>query len=130
MGEINLKTQLENKRIYPYQNTSSHIVGYVNIDNKGQAGVEWGYEEILSAGNDIYLSIDINLQNAVRQELIKTIDKFSADSGLSIVFDIKKGEILSLNNFPDFNPNNINDSSLEDRLNRALQSNYEMGSTI
>lgn len=130
LGEINLKTHLENKRIYPYQNASSHIVGYVNIDNKGQAGVEWGYEEILNAGNDIYLSIDINLQNAVRQELIKTIDKFSADSGLSIVFDIKKGEILSLNNFPDFNPNNINDSSLEDRLNRALQSNYEMGSVF
>ena len=128
LGEINLKTQLENKRVYPYQNASSHIVGYVNIDNKGQAGVELGYEEILSAGNDIYLSIDINLQNAVRQELIKTINKFSADSGLSIVFDIKKGEILSLNNFPDFNPNNIKDSSLNERLNRALQSNYEMGS--
>ena len=130
LGEINLKTQIENKRVYPYKNTSSHIVGYVNIDNKGQAGVEWGYQEILSKGKDIFLSIDINLQNAVRQELIETINKFSADSGLSIVFDIKKGEILSLNNYPDFNPNNIKNSSLEERLNRALQSNYEMGSTF
>ena len=128
LGEINLKTQLENKRVYPYQNTSSHIVGYVNIDNKGQAGVERSYEEILREGNDIHLSLDINLQNAVRQELIKTANKFSADSGLSIVFDIKKGEILSLNNFPDFNPNNLKDSNLQERLNRALQSNYEMGS--
>ena len=130
LGEINLQTQLENKRIYPYQNASSHIVGYVNIDNKGQSGIESGYEDTLNQGNDIFLSIDINLQNAVRLELIKTITKFSADSGLSIIIDIKKGEILSLNNYPDYNPNNIKSSNLEERLNRALQSNYEMGSTF
>ena len=130
LGEINLQMQLENKRIYPYQNASSHIVGHVNIDNKGQAGVESGYENILNQGQDLFLSIDINLQNAIRQELIKTITKFSADSGLSIIMDIKKGEILSLNNYPDYNPNNILNSNLEERLNRALQSNYEMGSTF
>ncbi len=130
IGEINLQTIVENKRIYPYQNSSSHIVGYVDIDNKGQAGVEKGYENILNSGKDIFLTIDINLQNAVRQELIKTIEKFSAESGLCIILDIKKNEILTLNSFPDFNPNNVKSSKSEELLNRPLQSNYEMGSTF
>ena len=76
------------------------------------------------------MTIDINLQNAIRNELIKTIDQFSAESGTAIVMDIKNSEILSLNNYPDFDPNNINKSNSDERLNRALQSNYEMGSTF
>jgi len=130
IGEIGLQTHLENKRIYLYRNNAAHIIGYVDIDNIGQAGIERGYEDILNKGKDIFLSIDINLQNAVRHELVKTIKKFSANSGLAIIMDIKKSEILSINNYPDFDPNNINNSVLEERLNRALQSNYEMGSTF
>ena len=130
LGEINIQTLVEKKRIYPYQNATSHLVGYVNIDNLGQAGIERSFEEQLSKGVNIYLSIDINLQNAIRQELINTISKFSADSGSSIVLNIKSGEILSLNNYPDFNPNEIKDMDPNNFLNRALQSNYEMGSTF
>ena len=130
LGEINIQTLIEKKRIYPFQSVGSHIVGFVDIDNKGKAGVEGGFEEILSSGKDIYLTLDINLQNAVRNELIKTIEKYSAESGSVIIMDIKRSEILSLNNYPDFNPNKLNESTLTQRLNRALQSNYEMGSTF
>ncbi len=130
LGEINIQTHVEKKRVYPYQNIGSHIVGYVNIDNKGIGGIEASYEEKLSKGEDIYLTIDIILQNAVRNELIDTINKFSAESGSVIIMDIKKSEILSINNYPDFDPNNINLSTSKQRLNRVLQSNYEMGSTF
>lgn len=130
LGEINLQTEVEQRRIYPFQNTSSHIVGYVDIDNNGKSGAEAAFDNILSQGNDVYLSIDINLQNIVRNELIKTINNYSAESGTVIIMDIKNSEILSLNNYPDFDPNNLRNSSFEQRLNRALQSNYEMGSTF
>ena len=130
LGEIHLRTILETKRIYPFQNIGAHVLGYVDIDNKGQAGIERGLDDILNKGENIFLTIDINLQNAVQEELESTIEKFSADSGVSLLIDIKNGEIISLNNFPDFNPNRINLSSMEGRFNRALQANYEMGSTF
>ena len=130
LGEINLKTHPTKVRVYPYKNSASHILGFVNIDNKGQAGIENAYNNLLSSGKDIYLSIDINLQNAVRNELKKIIEKFSASSGTAIVFNIKNGELLSLNNYPDFNPNNINLFKNKHFTNLAFQSNYEMGSTF
>ena len=130
LGEIQLHTLLETKRIYPFQKNGAHVLGYVDIDNKGQAGVERGLDDALNKGENIFLTIDINLQNAVQEELESTIEKFSADSGVSLLMDIKNGEIISLNNFPDFNPNRINFSSADGRFNRALQANYEMGSTF
>ena len=100
LGEIHLRTLLETKRIYPFQNIGAHVLGYVDIDNKGQAGIERGLDDILNKGENIFLTIDINLQNAVQEELESTIEKFSADSGVSLLIDIKNGEIISLNNFP------------------------------
>ena len=130
LGEIHLHTLLETKRIYPFQNIGAHVLGYVDIDNKGQAGVERGLDDVLNKGENIFLTIDINLQNAVQEELESIIEKFSADSGISILMNIKNGEIISLNNFPDFDPNRINLSNDNGRFNRALQANYEMGSTF
>ena len=129
LGEINLITKKEIKRVYPFRKISSHLVGFVN-DGIGKLGVERGFENQLKKGEDVYLTIDINLQTAVRQELINTINKFSADSGLSIIMDITNGEILSLNSFPDFDPNNRNSFSDNNLFNRVLQANYEMGSTF
>ena len=130
LGEIQLKTEIEKRRVYPFKNIASHLIGFVDIDNKGIAGLERAYENKLNSGEDIYLTIDISLQNAVQNELTKTIKKFSAESGSVIIMDIKNFEILSLNNYPDFDPNNINKSNSNDRINRVLQSNYEMGSTF
>ena len=130
LGEINLKTELKKTRIYPYRNSASHLVGFVDIDNKGKAGAEMGFDHLLNQNKDLYLSIDINLQNAVRNELIKTINQYSAESGSVIIMEIQTSEILSLINFPDFDPNNYQISNNDQRLNRALQSNYEMGSTF
>ena len=130
IGEINLGTHQEKRRVYPFKNTGSHLIGYVDIDNKGLAGIEAGFDNLLNSGNDIYLTINIHLQNAIRNELIQTVEKFSAESASAIIMDINSFEILSLINYPDFDPNNVQKSSSEQRINRVLQSNYAMGSTF
>ncbi len=129
LGEIHLEFINEKKRIYPFQNSSSHIVGFVNIDQNGQSGSERFFNESLSKSKDVNLSIDINLQQSVRSNLINTINQFRADSGLAVVMDITNGEILSSVSFPDFNPNNKNFKEYN-LINRVVQSNYEMGSTF
>tara|TARA_Y100000996_G_scaffold385140_1_gene342284 strand:+ start:122 stop:1792 length:1671 start_codon:yes stop_codon:yes gene_type:complete len=131
LGEIGLRLEKENnRRIYPLENITSHVVGYTNIDGKGQSGIEKGLNKRLSKGIDINLSIDARIQESTHNELIKTIKKFSADSGLSIILNIKSGEILSMISYPDFNPNNKKSFSKLNLFNKALQGNYEMGSTF
>ena len=129
LGEIHLKFENEKKRIYPYENNISHLVGFVNIDQKGQTGIERFYDKSLLSSNDIFLSLDINLQQSIRSNLIETVNYYQAESGLALVLDIANGEILSSVSYPDFNPNNkkINENNL---INRVIQSNYEMGSTF
>jgi len=130
LGEIHLEFINETKRIYPLQNSASHLVGFVNIDQNGQSGIERFYNKSLLNSEEIILSIDINLQQSIRKNLIQTVNHFRADSGLAIVLDISNGEILSSVSYPDFNPNdkaNFNEVNL---INRVIQSNYEMGSTF
>ena len=130
LGEINIKAHKEFKRIYPYKNNMSHIIGYVDIDQKGQSGIERYFEDDLSKSKDITLSIDINLQQLVRENIKKTIDYYNAESGLGIVMDITNGEILSSVSLPDFNPHDKSSFNQSNLINRVFQSNYEMGSTF
>ena len=95
LGEINIKAHKEFKRIYPYKNTLSHILGYVDIDQIGQSGIERYFENDLSKSQDITISIDANLQQLVRENLLKTINNYKAESGLAIVMDITNVQILS-----------------------------------
>jgi len=129
LGEIHLKFEKGKKRIYPFENSASHIVGFVNIDQDGQRGIESFFNDSLSVSKDIFLSIDINLQQSIRNNLIQTINHYEAESGLAVVLDISNGQVLSSLSYPDFNPNNkdFNENSL---INRVVQSNYEMGSTF
>ncbi len=130
LGEIGLMTRLEENRIYSQGKNTSHVVGYTDIDGAGQGGIEKGLDSQLSQGENIHLSIDSRLQESIRYELIKTIKKYSAHSGLAIVLDIESGEILSMNSYPDFDPNNNNTFGSDNLFNKAIQGNYEMGSTF
>jgi len=129
IGEIHLKFEKGKKRVYPYENSTSHLVGFVDIDQNGQRGVERFYNDSLLSSKDIILSVDINLQQSIRKNLIETIKYYEGESGLALVLDISNGEILSSVSYPDFNPNNkdFNENNL---INRVIQSNYEMGSTF
>ena len=130
LGEINIRSHKEYKRIYPFRNVSSHIVGHVNIDQKGLSGIERFYDNDLSNSNDIILTIDINLQQLVRKNLVNAIDKYKAESGLAIILDIENNNILSSISLPDFNPENKKTYKENNLINRVFQSNYEMGSTF
>ena len=130
LGEIELKTINENLRIYPYREIMSHIVGFSSIDGKGLSGVERGLQNKLELGENVKLSLDVRIQDSTRNELIKTIQKFSAQSGSVIVMDIDSGEILSLVNYPDFDPNQNDKLLTKNNFNSATQGVYEMGSTF
>ena len=130
LGEINIKSHKENKRIYPYKNTLSHIVGHVDIDQKGQNGIERFFETELSKSKDIFISIDVNLQQIVRDKLLKTINDYKAESGLAVVMDINSGQILSSVSLPDYDPQNKSSFNQNNLINRVFQSNFEMGSTF
>lgn len=130
LGEININSHIEYKRIYPYKNVSSHVVGHVNIDQKGQAGIERFFDDQLSKSEEISISLDINLQQVVREHLNDTINFYRANSGLAIVMEIDNGQILSSVSLPDYNPQKNSSFNHNNLINRVFQSNYEMGSTF
>ena len=120
-----------NTRLYPKGDIASHILGNVNRDGKGQAGVEIGLNDRLSSSLDtIRLTIDTNIQFIVQTELKKQIDFFDASSGAGIVLDIRNGEILAVSSLPNFDANYFGEASDEQRFNRATFGNYDMGSTF
>jgi cell division protein FtsI (penicillin-binding protein 3) len=132
----------ETKRTYPKAAEVSHVLGYVNIDNQGSAGIEkWldsnGLADLHRAGfasdrnqAPIELSVDLRVQHAVRDELIWARDKFKAQAAAGIVMDVRTGEVLAMVSVPDYDPNNPHDAVDPTRINRLTKGTYEMGSTF
>jgi cell division protein FtsI (penicillin-binding protein 3) len=132
----------ENKRIYPNGAEVSHVIGHVNIDNQGIAGLEkWldsrGLADLHLAGfatdrqqKPIELAVDLGVQHALREELIAARAKFKAKATAGVVLDVKSGEILAMVSEPDYDPNNPREALDPDRINRLTTGVYEMGSTF
>lgn len=121
-----LKTE---KRVYPDKNLLAHVIGGTDVDNNGIAGIEKVFDEALRSSNHpIILSIDMNIQHAVHDELQKAIKEFSAKGGAAIVIKIKTGEIFSLVSLPDFDPNRNENPNSRERFNMATSSAIEPGS--
>lgn len=149
--------QREYKRYYPGGPVTAHIVGFTNIDDKGQEGLELGYNDLLQGtpgkkqvlkdrlghivaelgvltepqqGHDLTLSIDSRIQYLAYTALAAAVPKHQADSGSVIVLDVKTGEILAMVNIPSYNPNDrpaIHDGRYR---NRAVTDVYEPGSVM
>lgn len=148
----------ESKRYYPYDNVLSHVLGYVGIDNQGLSGIELEYDNYLKgsdgkikyysdgkglrlnlsevydepvAGNNIALTIDINIQNAAERELDNVMTKYNPENALVLVMNPNTAEIIAMASRPNFNPNNYQDYDLE-TINRNLPiwMSYEPGSTF
>ena len=116
-------------RIYPQNQLFSHILGYVDVDNKGISGIEKSVNEQLgTAKTPMILTMDAGIQHIVRSELQNIIDATDAIGGVGIVMDVHNGEVISMVSLPDFNPNQINKQG--DRFNRATMGLYELGSTF
>ena len=132
----------ENKRDYPNGAEVSHLIGHVNIDNQGIAGVEkWldgqGLAALHMAGlatdrlqTPVQLAVDLRVQHALRDELVKARAKFSAIAAAGVVLDVRTGEIVAMVSEPDFDPNNPREALDPTRINRLTTGVYEMGSTF
>lgn len=145
----------EAKRFYPKGTLASHIIGSVNIDNKGIEGIELQYDKFIGStggkvlfkrdasgkrlsdgvdrehrGNNIMLTIDEGLQAIVEAELDEAMSRWRASAATAIVMDPWTGEILALANRPAFNPNLPGKHRDSERRNRAITDVYEPGSTF
>ena len=148
--------QPEYRRYYPAAETTAHVVGLTNVDDRGIEGIEYAFQDRLQGaaggkvvlrdrlgntirdleyqgapiyGQDIRLSLDLSLQYTAYRELKAAITAHQAKAGSIVVADVKTGEILSLVNQPSYNPNEIGNDILGMR-NRAVTDAYEPGSTI
>jgi cell division protein FtsI (penicillin-binding protein 3) len=128
----------EKRRIYPNGPEVSHILGAVNIDNQGIAGIEKYLDRAGYMVTDpkkprpkpIALSLDLAIQHAVRDELVKGVKEFSAIAASGTVMDVETGEVVALVSLPDFDPNNAADALKPDNINRVNVGVFEMGSTF
>ncbi|MBI1238429.1 MAG: penicillin-binding protein 2 [Alphaproteobacteria bacterium] len=134
LGIAGLGVRRETKRVYPVGRTAAHVVGFVDIDNRGLAGVERALDQRLRdparGGAPLTLSLDLRVQHVVADELAAASEEFRAVGATGIVLDVHSGEVLAMASVPDFDPNHPADSPAETRFNRATLGVYEMGSTF
>jgi cell division protein FtsI (penicillin-binding protein 3) len=132
----------ENKRVYPSGPVVSHLIGHVNIDNQGIAGIEkWldsnGLADLHMAGfaNDrqqepVELAVDLRVEHALRDELLKAKEKYKAKAAAGLISNVKTGEIVAMVSVPDYDPNNPREANDPTRINRLTTGVFEMGSTF
>jgi len=118
-------------RVYPHSSLLAHVVGVTDPDNKGLAGVEKTFDQILSTRQEpLQLSLDVRVQHAVRESLSASISRFRAEGGSAVVMDAHNGEILAMVSLPDYDPKLMGTASKDSRFNRTTLGLYEMGSTF
>lgn len=121
----------DKKRVYPYGPLVSHVLGFVGLDGEGLGGVERYFDAQLKKQKEpLKLSLDVRVQHIVREELFKSIEKFSAVGGNAMILDRKTGEVISMVSLPDFNPNHTDQENMETAFNRNTLGIYEPGSTF
>ncbi len=128
LGEPGLGFQYEYKRVYPQKDLFAHVVGYTDRDGLGLSGIERGYDDILSKGQDVYLSIDLRLQHVVKREVSKAMSDFTAKAGTGVIMDAHTGEVLAGVSLPDFDLNMAKDAKDREKFNRLTLGVYELGS--
>lgn len=152
-----LSIQREYRRYYPTGEVAAHVVGFTNVDDAGQEGIELAYEPWLKGtdgrqlvmkdrlgrvvkpvdlikspnpGKDLVLSIDRRLQYLTYRELKRAVFEHKAKSGSAVILDVQTGEILAMVNQPSFNPNNRDDLQGYRYRNRVVTDTFEPGSTV
>lgn len=145
------------KRFYPAGEVAAHVIGFTNIDDQGQEGLELLYNSWLTGtsgknivlkdrigrevsnlqtvqeqkpGNDITLSIDRRIQYLAYRELMTGIQDNLAASGTVVILDVKTGEVLAMVNQPSYNPNDTSTKNNDALRNRAIIDTFEPGSTM
>jgi cell division protein FtsI (penicillin-binding protein 3) len=136
----------ENKRVYPNGPIGAHVIGFVDKDNIGIAGMEKyldqqsltdphvaGFTVDPDSLKPVRLSLDLKATHALRDELEAGLEKYQAKAGAGAIIDVNTGEIIALESLPDYDPNDPPDMTKEsskDKINRVNVGVYEMGSTF
>ena len=131
LGDKSLIPENRITRVYPQKNLFSHIIGQIDNDNNGVSGIEKSYDKDLRQSNkDLKLTVDLNLQYLIREELLRFQSIFNSLGSAAILMNSKNGEILSLLSLPDYDLNKrqlLDDKNL---INRATKGVYELGSVF
>jgi len=157
LGVYGIYLQQEFRRYYPAGEVTAHLVGFTNVDDTGQEGVELAYDHWLkgvsgekrvlkdrlgrtirdvesikpaSPGNTMALSIDRRVQYLAYRELAAAVKRFKARSGTLVLMDSTNGEVIAMVAHPSYNPNNRAGLRSEHFRNRALTDIFEPGSTL
>ena len=117
-------------RSYPSGKLAAHILGQVDKDNKGLAGLEKSLDARLAAGENIQLALDAGVQAIVAREIASQMEIFEAIGGAGVMLDIATGEVIAMVSLPNYNPNHFAKIADDARFNRATLGLYEMGSTF
>src|SRR6202167_1764436 len=136
----------ENKRVYPNGPIGAHVIGFVDKDNVGIAGMEKyldeqrltdphvaGFTVDPDSLKPVRLSLDLKATHALRDELVDGMDRFHAKAAAGMIVDVTTGEVIALESLPDYDPNDPPDMTKEsskDKINRINVGVYEMGSTF
>jgi cell division protein FtsI (penicillin-binding protein 3) len=133
----------ENKRVYPNGRLGAHVIGFVDKDNVGIAGMEKyldqqsltdphvaGFAVDPATLKPVRLSLDLKATHALRDELAAGLDRYRAKAAAGAIIDVDTGEIIALESLPDFDPNDPGDVRDPERINRVAVGVYEMGSTF
>ncbi len=157
LGIKGLYQRKEYKRQYPEGETAAHVVGFTNVEDRGQEGIELNFNKELSGrvgsrrvikdrlgrvvedvreqvppqdGKDIQLSVDSKVQFVAYQKLRDAVMRHKAKAGSVVVLDTVTGEVLALANYPSYEPNKRQNLTGEQLRNRALTDTFEPGSTM
>jgi cell division protein FtsI (penicillin-binding protein 3) len=157
LGVPGVNVQREFRRYYPGGEMMAHVLGFTNIDDRGQEGLELAFDEWLTGkpglkrviqdrrgevvenvelvrepqpGRDLRLSIDRRLQYLAYRELVAAVSEHRARAGTMVILDVRTGEILAMANLPSFNPNARGGSDAGARRNRAVTDVIEPGSVV
>jgi cell division protein FtsI (penicillin-binding protein 3) len=157
LGIDGIDTRKEYKRYYPQGDVMAHIVGFTNVEDVGQEGIELAQQKNLVGqvgsrrvikdrlgrivedvglsrephdGKDITLSVDSKLQYIAYNSVKDAVEKFHAKAGAAVVLDVHTGEVLALANWPTYNPNDRSHLTGEQLRNRVITDTFEPGSTL
>jgi cell division protein FtsI (penicillin-binding protein 3) len=131
LGLPGLAFQRAEKRVYPHGSAAAHVLGLTDVDGRGIAGVERSFDRLLAESDEpLRLSLDVRLQNILREELVNAMHEFRAIGAAGLVLDPHTSEVLAMVSLPDFDPNNPATMTDDTAFNRVTKGVYEMGSTF
>jgi len=131
LGDKSLIPEEKVLRMYPQKNLFSHVLGQIDDNNNGITGLEKSLNEKLRVSEDpIRLTLDKDIQFLIRKELMKYQEIFKSKGSAAILMNVNNGNILSLVSLPDFNPNERQNITDVNYINRVTKGTYELGSVF